>query len=178
GPAIPKFGMSSDVGCLRNFILVPRDEHPVLGQHEIGLDKIGALLDGKLIACYRMLRTLARSTAVRDKNRGPAVQGGLCRHRLNAAAGKRQQPGPHGAPALHAAKRACQSLSENPTLMPSPDSTTGRRIIAGCASISAFALVASRPAFATSGSLRKVVPLLLSSFSQPTASIHRCKIGR
>src|SRR3546814_13355013 len=63
------FGMIGDVGGLRNLILVPRDEHPVPGQHQIGFDEIGALLDRQFITRKRMLGPLARRAAMRSEER-------------------------------------------------------------------------------------------------------------
>src|SRR3546814_1674907 len=124
-----------------------------------------------------MFGPFARRAAMGDDDRRLSVQGRLRRHRLSAAAGDQQQRQRRDAPAPHPAKRACQSPSENPTLTPSAASTTGRRIIAGWSSISALALAASRSALSVSASLRKVVPLLLSSLSQPTASIQPCSLA-
>src|SRR3546814_2326078 len=120
-----------------------------------------------------MLGPLARRAAMGYDDRRLAVESGLRSHRLSVAAAERQQH-QRGEPAPHAAKRCCQSSAENPTLNAPSASTSGRRIIAGCSSISALADAASSPSFCASGSLRKVVPLLLSSFSQPRAAIHPC----
>ena len=61
----------------------------------------------------------------------------------------------------------CSGL--NPTkILPPPSSSTGRLMIEGCASISLSAFASVRPSLSLSGSLRKVVPALLSRISQPT----------
>ena len=51
-------------------VLVPRDEHVVLGRHQIGLDEIGALLDRQFIGGERMFGPQAAGAAMRDDDRG------------------------------------------------------------------------------------------------------------
>jgi hypothetical protein len=51
------------------------DHHAVLGQHEVGLDEVGALLDGRLVGFEGVLRQDARGAAVGDHQRLGAGQG-------------------------------------------------------------------------------------------------------
>ena len=51
---------------LANLVLVPGDQHTVLGQHQIGFDKIRALFDRQLIGGKRVLRSLSAGTAMGD----------------------------------------------------------------------------------------------------------------
>src|SRR3546814_14151459 len=71
------FGMIGDGGGPRNLILVPRAEHPVPGQHQIGFDEIVALLDLQFITRKRMCGPPARRTANRASERRPAAERGL-----------------------------------------------------------------------------------------------------
>ena len=58
--------MIGDVGRVGDRILVPRDEHIVLGRDEVGLDEIGALLDREVIGRQRMLGTQPARAAMGD----------------------------------------------------------------------------------------------------------------
>src|SRR3546814_15978525 len=73
----------------------------------------------------------------------------------------------------HQVLTSCSYISGlKPTSSLSAASSTGRLIIDGCAIISAIALSASSPSRSASGSLRNVVPALLSKVSQPSLPHH------
>ena len=87
-------------------------------------------------------------------------------HALWRTSKKAWMAGP--SPAMTISRVPPYSSGLNPTSsLPSPNSSTGRLIIDGCASISAIAFFSVRPSLSLSGSLRNVVPARLSSVSQP-----------
>ena len=64
--AAGEFGMVGHVGGAGDVVLVPRDEDIVLGQHQIGLDEIGAVVDREIVARQRMFGTFAARPAMAD----------------------------------------------------------------------------------------------------------------
>src|SRR3546814_17540494 len=85
--------MRGNVGGFRNLILVPRDEHAVLGQHQVGFDEIGALLDRKPVARQRMFGPLARRAPMRDADRRLSVASGLRDHVVSGARSEERRVG-------------------------------------------------------------------------------------
>lgn len=79
-------------------MVVPRDEHPVGGHHQVRLDHVRALLDGQLVGGKRMFRPVAAGAAMGDDERRLTRQG-LPDHRrrfrtiagLSAGAGRQGQ---------------------------------------------------------------------------------------
>jgi 2-polyprenyl-6-hydroxyphenyl methylase/3-demethylubiquinone-9 3-methyltransferase len=112
--------------------------------------------------------------------RGRPCHGRAEGHRLVAAQGAAPlgQPGAqlyrHCPPGLNAASH---SASLKPTSRPPGYSTTGRLIALGLAAITATAFAASSPSLSASGSLRKVVPARLSTFSHPACSAHAASLA-
>jgi hypothetical protein len=103
-----EFGAGGNVGRLGDLVLVPGNEHPVAGDHEVRLDEVRPLLDRQFIGGQRVLRPVAAGAAVGDDQRRRAVQGRvrparrrrprvrLRRQRLGEERrGGRQQPAPH-----------------------------------------------------------------------------------
>ena len=97
GPARRKFRPVRHIRGLANLVLVPGDQHAVLGQHKIGFDVIRTLFDSQLIGGQRMFRTLAAGTAVRNDYRRFSGQcldvhaGFSGRFGLRAASGQNQR---------------------------------------------------------------------------------------
>ena len=58
--------MLRHIGRAADLVFVPRDEHAVAGHDQIGLDVVGALLDGELVASRVCSGTLAARAAVGD----------------------------------------------------------------------------------------------------------------
>ena len=59
-------GRRGDVGGERQLALVPDDEDAVAADDEVGLDQLGAEVDGELVAGGRVLRPVGRGAAVAD----------------------------------------------------------------------------------------------------------------
>ena len=68
----------------RDRVLVPRDEHAVLGDHEVGLDVVGALLDGHPVGGQRVFGQVAAGAAVADDQRRRRRAGAVLLSRLGA----------------------------------------------------------------------------------------------
>jgi hypothetical protein len=71
--------LQGDVGGGADLRLVPGDQRAVPGHHEVGLDAVGAHLDGELVGAQRVLGPVARRAAVRDHERPALRQDGLGR---------------------------------------------------------------------------------------------------
>ena len=69
-----EFGVAGNVGGDRKLRVVARDQHAVLGRDDIGLDHIGAQVDGLLIRLERFLGQVTRGAAVRDDERLRTVE--------------------------------------------------------------------------------------------------------
>ena len=98
---------------------------------------------------------------------------GLLAPRDAAAAGEATSPQTRLVTSPVASPASGPAISHPPTSRPPACSSTGRLMSEGCACMSAAALLPSRSALSSAGKPRKVVPALLSSASQPTASIQR-----
>ena len=57
------------VGRAGDVVLVPADEHVVLGRHDVALDEVGAELAGQLVRALGVLRAIAGCAAVSDHDR-------------------------------------------------------------------------------------------------------------
>ncbi|OPY11147.1 MAG: hypothetical protein A4E69_02979 [Syntrophus sp. PtaB.Bin138] len=101
-PAAGEFRFGGHVGAGREVWVVARDQHPVLGRDEIGLDHLGALIDGQLIGLQRVLGQIARRAAVPDDQRRLAVKRrngflssghgrGTCRRGIGGQADRREE---------------------------------------------------------------------------------------
>ena len=64
-----ELGTGRHVGRRADLVLVPCNEHPVLGRHEVGLDEVGALADGELVRLEGVLGPVAAGAAVADDER-------------------------------------------------------------------------------------------------------------
>ena len=68
-PAVEELGVVGDVGGAADLVLVAGDEHAVLGGDQVGLDVVGALLDGELVRRERVLGAVAGRAAVAEDER-------------------------------------------------------------------------------------------------------------
>ncbi len=66
---IREFWFVSYIGGFADLILVPRDQHSIFGQHQIGFNKIRALSYCQFIGCQRVFRSLTTSSAMGNDNR-------------------------------------------------------------------------------------------------------------
>jgi len=57
-----------DVGGAANLVFVPCDEDSIAGHDQIGLDIVGALLNGQTIGFQGVFRTLAAGASMRNYN--------------------------------------------------------------------------------------------------------------
>ena len=78
GLAISKFRPVRDIRCLADLVLVPRDQYPVFGQHQIRLDKVRPLRNRQFIGRQSMFRSFAAGTAMGNDDRGFASSGLAC----------------------------------------------------------------------------------------------------
>ena len=72
--AVGKFLMVGDIGRVRQFVFMARDQHHVLGHHQIGFDIISPLIDRAFICGQRMLRPFAAGAAMRDYDEVGSLQ--------------------------------------------------------------------------------------------------------
>src|ERR1700733_14435394 len=83
--------MLGDIGGAPDLVLVPRDEHPVVGHYQIRLDIVGALFDRQPVRLDRVLRTLAAGAAMSNDE---DVGQGAPAYRDDAPQFSAQAPGP------------------------------------------------------------------------------------
>ena len=57
--SVGELGVRGDVGRAADLVLVPGDEHAVLGRDEVGLDEVGARQDRLLVRRQRVLGAVA-----------------------------------------------------------------------------------------------------------------------
>ena len=69
GPAGGELGVVGDVGGTGDLVLVPGDQHAVLGGDQVGLDVVGALSDRQPVGLEGVLRPVAAGAAVGDDDR-------------------------------------------------------------------------------------------------------------
>ena len=73
--AVGELGVVGDVGGAAQQRLVAGDQHAVLGDHEVGLDDVGATGNGDAVGFQRVLGAQAAGAAVADDQRRLAVEG-------------------------------------------------------------------------------------------------------
>ena len=78
GFTVGKFRMAGDVGGAAYHRFVTGDHMAVLGQHQIGLDKIGAHFDSQSVAFQCVFGAIAGSAAVTDDDWGLSSYSSLC----------------------------------------------------------------------------------------------------
>jgi hypothetical protein len=71
GAAVGELGVAGHVGGGGDVVLVSGHELVVLGGHQVGLDVVGAHLDGELVGGEGVLRPVAGAAAVTDHQREP-----------------------------------------------------------------------------------------------------------
>jgi hypothetical protein len=90
GLAVRKLGAGGHIGGAGDVGLMAGHEHAVLGSDQVGLNEIGAHLDGALVTFERVVRQVARGAAVADDQRLVAGQGGVARAVVPATGGHQQ----------------------------------------------------------------------------------------
>jgi len=63
---VREFRVRGDVGRATDLILMADDQHPILRRYQIGLDEIGAVLDGDGVGGKGVLGTQRAGTAMAD----------------------------------------------------------------------------------------------------------------
>ena len=74
-PGAPAGKLLRHVGGARNVILMARDQHAILGRHQIGLDEIDTIVDREAVGRERVLGPMTGRAAMADHQRRAAAQG-------------------------------------------------------------------------------------------------------
>ena len=91
--SVGEFGVVGDIGTVGEIAVMTHHENTIGGQHEVGLDNVGALLDRQPVGLDRVFGQFAIGTAMRDHQGGFTGKGlpdiGVFNRRL----GTTHQPG-------------------------------------------------------------------------------------